>query len=114
MQCGICGFAQPGESNSCPSCGRAVARASASPAPAAQPLIGRGTARLVIYAAIFFGMVRLMAPLYSSYLDAEQERLESMLLRQNMEHRAALRAATDELDAPPQEQEPVQAAADPG
>ena len=81
MQCGICGFAQPGEANSCPSC-------------------GRGAARLIIYAASFFGLARLLAPPYSSYLDAEQERLESSLLRQNMEHRAALYAAAEELDAP--------------
>lgn len=99
MQCGICGFAQAGEANCCPSCGRAVARASAS-APAAQPLIGRGTARLIICAAAFFGLARLLAPLYSSYLDAQQELVESALLRQNMEHRAALRAAAEELDAP--------------
>jgi hypothetical protein len=66
----------------------AVRRRSADPA----------ALRLVIYAALLFGVARYFAGQYSLYLDAEQGRLESALLSQAIEHRKAVQEAMGETD----------------
>ena len=99
MQCAICGFAQPGPAASCPACGRAFVTAP-SGARVAPPAAGRGgTARIIVCAAVVFGAGRVFGFLYASYLVAEQERVEAILLGQILEHKKLAQEAAQELEA---------------
>lgn len=97
MQCGSCGFARPGSETVCPSCGRAFLKAPA-PAPLKAPRAGSGLVRVAVYGALGLALWHSLAPLCSAYVDAEQERVESALLSQNLERKKAMRAAEQGLD----------------
>ncbi len=68
------------------------------PPPKAPP-VGAAIVRPLAYAAVVFGLWHYTAPLCFAYVDAEQERVESSLLRQSLEHKQAMRAAEQGEDA---------------
>lgn len=97
MQCAFCGFAQPGLEPCCPSCGRTF-KSGPVVVPKAKPVAVKRVVRAAIYSAVVFGLIGSFQHLCASYLDAEQERAESMLMQQLLEQKSRARAAAQELD----------------
>ena len=95
MLCPICGYARPGDADSCPSCGRGFLEADAA-TPVRKPRFDPVLVRVAVYAALLFGVAKYFGSLYSHYLDAEQSRLESVLLGQVLEHKKAVQEAADQ------------------
>ncbi|MDE2040158.1 MAG: hypothetical protein KGO96_09830 [Elusimicrobia bacterium] len=98
MLCPACGAAKPGSAAFCPSCGRVfTARACAPPAP--PPLPSPLIVRSAVYGALALLVGGYGANLYSRYLDAERDRLDSSLLRQVVEHRQLVERTMAQIDA---------------
>lgn len=57
--------------------------------------------RMIFYGAVFFAVFRGFAGLYAKYLAAEQERVESMLLGQALEHKRQVMLAQNADEAAP-------------
>ena len=98
MQCPLCGYTQPGPSPSCPACGREFITAVVA-APARNPRVRVSFIRIVVYAALAYGMVHYYGSWYGQYLDAEIERLESALLCRIIEHHKFMQEAMKQVDA---------------
>ncbi len=95
MQCAHCGFAQPGEASACPGCGRAFAKGPAAPLP---PPVGSGSLHLLAYALLLFSIARVYASLWARYVAAEEDRVESVLVSQALEHKRQVLAAERAAD----------------
>ena len=55
--------------------------------------------RIGVYAVIIFGLAHFFGYLYSQYLDAEAERLQSSLLGQVLHHKKMVQKAAQEAAA---------------
>jgi hypothetical protein len=98
MQCAHCGFAQPGDAASCPGCGRGFAKAAPPVPKPSPPLICPATIRFVGCVAVIFALARGFGALCDKYVSAENERLESELVGQGLDHRRRIQEIEREVD----------------
>ena len=89
MQCAHCGFARPGAADACPGCGRVFAKAAPPPPP---PKVSSGTLHFLAYVVLLFAIARVYAHLWEQLVVAEDDRVESVLVSQAMQHRKQLLA----------------------